>query len=61
MDLFFSATSAADRGTLYHLKQSLNLRNVTKDINETFHHCDEMLEVNDIIVTFHHVTYISRV
>ena len=43
-DEFFTGKSAAEKGTLYHLKNLLNQRSVKRDIGKCFNHAAEFLD-----------------
>ena len=45
MTRFFSGKSAADRGTLFHIKAALNHRNVKKTVMECFNHASDFISV----------------
>jgi hypothetical protein len=43
-DLFFKGASAADKGTLCHLKNIFNFRQVKSDISDNFTHAWELMK-----------------
>ncbi len=44
MNLFFSGSSATDKGTLFWLKSVFNHRSVQKEVKDAFNHVSEFLE-----------------
>lgn len=43
MDTFFHGSSAAEKGTLFHLKNVFGHRSVKKDVGETFNHAADFM------------------
>lgn len=43
MDLLYSGSSGADRGTLFHIRNTYNHRNVTKSVNTSFNPLVDLL------------------
>lgn len=44
MDTFFHGSSAAEKGTLFHLKNVFGHRSVKKDVGEPFNHAADFMK-----------------
>lgn len=45
MDTFFHGSSAAEKGTLFHLKNVFGHRSVKKDVGEIFNHAADFMKI----------------